>query len=511
MELRDYQTKAHMDLRDGFAIGHRSMLLQAPTGSGKTVIAAQLIHGAEERGSPCIFFAHRRELIYQCSDKLKEFGVTHGMIMSGEFEDSWPLVQIASIDTFRARAMKRQKLKWPPAKVVIIDEAHRSLAPTYLKMIERYKDMGAVILGLTATPMRADGKGLGHVYDHMVQTPNVQELINRGYLVMPKHFAPTIPDLMGVKTTRGDYNETQLQEVMDRNELVGDTISNWMRLAGDRQTIVFASGVAHSIHLRDEFLKAGVKAAHIDGTTPDYERDKIIKQVRERKIQVICNCMVLTEGFDEPSLSCCVLARPTKNYGLYLQMAGRVLRPADNKEDAYIIDHSGAVYRHGRVNEPFMWSLDTKGVPEKETARQQRLREKTTITCVKCSAIYSGQLNCPMCNHVPERKGRFVMSRTGDLVAVEDAKNPPNVRQWSRYEQVRWFNQFLAYAKAKGYKRNWAHYKFKDKFHVWPANDFPEFEHVELSREFQSYIRYTNIKWAKGKQEQEKRRADING
>lgn len=327
----------------------------------------------------------------------------------------------------------------------------------------------------------------------------------------PKHFAPTIPDLMGVKTARGDYHEGQLQEAMDKSELVGDTVSNWIRLAGDRQTIVFASGVAHSIHLRDEFLRNGVKAAHIDGNTPDYERDKIIQQVRDRKIQVICNCMVLTEGFDEPSLSCCVLARPTKNFGLYLQMAGRVLRPDTDKENAFIIDHSGAVYRHGKVNDPYPWALDVQGQPEKETARQQRLREKTIITCVKCAAVYSGQLNCPMCNHVPERKGRFVMSRTGDLVAVDDAKNPPNARHWNRYEKVKWFNQFLEWARVKGFKRNWAHYRYKDKFHEWPSNDFPEFEHVEFEREFKSYMRYTNIKYAKGKQAQENKRADING
>ena len=511
-EPRPFQTQTHIDLRKGFAEGYRAMILQAPTGAGKTVIAAKLIHAAEERGSGCLFFAHRRELVYQCSEKLKNFGVDHGYIMSGEFMDTWAGVQVASIDTFRARAMKG-RISWPKAKVVIIDEAHRSLSPTYLKVIEYYLSQGAVILGLTATPIRGDGRGLGHVYEHMVCTPGIGELIKMGYLVKPKHYAPSIPDLAGVSTKRGDYDEAQLQEAMDKDELVGDVVTNWLRLASDRPTIVFASGVRHSIHLRDEFLRAGIHAAHIDGNTPDDQRDAIIQDLHKGRIQVICNCMVLTEGFDCPKLSACVLARPTKNMGLFLQMAGRVLRTdeASGKKDALIIDHSGAVYRHGLVDDPYVWSLDAKGKKEAEAQAEQRLREKTMITCEKCGAVYGGQINCPECNHTPERSGQYVKSKTGDLVSIEDAKRPVNARNWRRYEKVKWFNQFLKYAEEKGYKRNWAHYKYKDKFKEWPEKDFPVLEDVVFEPEFRAYIRHLNMKYAYGKAKGERSRADING
>lgn len=521
MELRPFQTQTHIDLQRAVADGNRALLLQAPTGSGKTVIAARVIQAAVEKGNRVMFFAHRRELVYQCSNKLEEFGVSHGMIMSGEFEDDWQGVQVSSIDTFRARFMRGSR-SWPKARLLVVDEAHRSLAPTYLKVIERYLASGAVVLGLSATPIRADGKGLGHVYDKMIQTPGVQELIDMGYLVPPIHYAPTVPDLTGVKTSKGDYDEADLQEAMDQARLVGDVVSNWLRLAPHRPTLVFASGVAHSIHLRDEFLRAGVKAAHIDGTTPPHDRDRIIADLRNHAIQVVCNCMVLTEGFDEPSLGAIVLARPTKNFGLYLQMGGRGLRPAFGKENCYIIDHSGAVYRHGKINDPYRWTLDEGGTTEKETMRQQVVREKTTITCAKCAAIYEGQLICPQCGHTPERKGRFVMSRTGDLVAVEDASRPVNAREWRRYDKVKWFNQFLQLARDKGYKRNWAHYAFKDKFKEWPAPDFPEFDHVALEPEFNAFVRYLNIKRAKSREKdradaaarngyQERKRRDLNG
>lgn len=519
IEARDYQDQCHSDLRKGFAGGNRTMILQAPTGAGKTVIASKLISGAAEKKSGCLFFAHRRELVYQCSDKLKEFGVEHGLIMSGEFVDTWPGVQVASVDTFRARVMTRGSMDWPDVKVVIIDEAHRSLSPTYIKIIEEYKARGAVILGLTATPIRGDGRGLGHMYEHMVSTPGIPELIALGYLVQPKHYAPSIPDLTGVKTKGGDYNEADLQEAMDQTDLVGDVVANWMRLASDRPTIVFASGVRHSIHLRDEFVRAGVKAAHIDGTTPDHERDGIIRDLRAGKIQVITNCMVLTEGFDCPSLSCCILARPTKNLGLYIQMAGRVLRTSVEtaKANALIIDHSGAVYRHGKVDDPMFWSLDVEGTKDSDAKSEQRLREKTTITCEKCSAVYSGQINCPECDHTPETKGKYVKSKTGDLVAIDDAKRPPNPRQWRRYEKVKWFNQFVEYTRQKGYKRGWAHRKYQEKFKEWPPSDFPVLDHVQLEPEFNAYIRHLNMKWAYGKKKQqeaeeaEKQRTDIHG
>lgn len=498
-----------MDLRRGFADGHRAQILQAPTGAGKTVIAAMIIHAAEQKKSESLFFAHRRELVYQCSDKLKSFGVTHGTIMSGEFVDTWPGCQVASIDTFRARVITREIMSWPGSQLVVIDEAHRSLSPTYLKVIEYYLAQGAFVIGLSATPKRPDGKGLGHVYTNMVQTPGVGELIRMGYLVPPKHFAPSIPDLTGVRTKRGDYDEADLQKAMDQATLVGDTVSNWLRLASDRPTVVFASGVAHSIHLRDEFLRHGIKAAHIDGDTPDVERDRIIADLRAGKVQVICNCMVLTEGFDEPTLSCAVLARPTKSITLYIQMGGRVLRPSPGKSDAFIIDHSGAIYRHGKLSDPYTWTLDEKGTVDKDAKAEQAVREKTNITCRECSAVYQGQLVCPECGHTPERYGRFVDSKVGDLVAIDDVKRAPNPRNPGRFEQVKWFNMFLAYAEQKGYRRSWAHHKFKAKFGDWPPNDFPEFEHVEFEPEFNSYIRYLNMKYAFGKAKSE--RADIDG
>lgn len=501
MQLRGYQEEAIDDLRRAISKGNRRVLLQAATGSGKTVIASQIIRGAEEKGNSVLFLAHRRELVYQAFDKLKSFGVDRGLLMAGEYRDVHAPVTVASIDTLRARALSRQRIEMPDAQLVVIDECHRSLSPTYMKLIEYYKQAGAVILGMTATPIRADGKGLGQTYQAMVQCPSVGKLIEAGYLVQPKYYAPTIPDLAGVRTTAGDYNKADLETAMNTSDLVGDVVSNWSRLASNRQTIVFTAGVAHSIHLHREFERLGVKAAHIDANTPTDQRARIIERLRNRDLQVITNCMVLTEGFDEPTLDCVVLARPTKNMGLYMQMAGRVLRPADFKTDTLIIDHSGAVYRHGFVEDEIDWGLEEgKLFSERERDVRERLYEEKTITCVKCSCVYSGQLQCPQCKHVPEQRGEVIDTRHGDLHRVDKAQRKAVHKEWTTEVKRRWYRELLGYAQESRYKKGWAYHKYYAKFGKYPSTQWSGDPVLPPSQECRAYIRYLNIRAAKARE-----------
>jgi DNA repair protein RadD len=245
----------------------------------------------------------------------------------------------------------------PDAALVVVDEAHHAPAQTYRQLLRAYPE--ALILGMTATPCRGDGRGLGDIFEMMVETPPVAELIELGFLVGTRVYAPSRPDLTGVRVERGDYVERQLADRMDRPQLVGDVVTHWLRLAERRRTVVFASGVAHSVHLRDEFRAAGIWAEHIDGSTPVEQRDEILKKVDAGTVEVVCNAMVLTEGWDCPAVSCLVLARPTRHMGLYRQMVGRVLRPAPGKTDALTLDHAGAVFEHGFVEDPVLWTLAT--------------------------------------------------------------------------------------------------------------------------------------------------------
>jgi superfamily II DNA or RNA helicase len=211
---------------------------------------------------------------------------------------------------------------------------------------------------MTATPCRGDGRGLGSVFEEIVECPQIETLIELGFLVRTKVYAPSTPDLTGVRVERGDYVESQLAERMDKAKLVGDIVEHWHRLAAGRKTVVFATGVAHSIHIRDEFRRSGVLAEHIHGKTPVEERDAILARLSRGEVDVVCNCAVLCEGWDQPDVSCIVLARPTKHMGLYRQMIGRVLRPAPGKDHALVLDHAGATWQHGLVEEPVVWTLD---------------------------------------------------------------------------------------------------------------------------------------------------------
>lgn len=509
MKLRGYQDEVIDDARREIAKGNKRIIVQAPTGAGKTVIASRVIKSAEDKGNSVLFLAHRRELVYQAFDKLKAFGVDRGLLMAGEHRDVHAPVTVASIDTLRARAMSRQRIEMPDAQLVVIDECHRSLSPTYMELIQYYMSQGAVIMGLSATPIRADGKGLGQVYQAMVQCPSVADLIKAGYLVQPKYYAPTIPDLAGVRTTAGDYNKGDLERAMNTSELVGDVVSNWMRIARNRQTIVFTSGVQHSIHLHREFELHKIKAAHIDANTPMDQRLRIIERLRNRDIQVITNCMVLTEGFDEPTLDCVVLARPTKNMGLYLQMAGRVLRPADFKDDTLIIDHSGAVYRHGFVEDPIEWDLeDGKLFKDREARVRERLQEEKTITCIKCSCVYSGQLQCPQCKYLPEQKGEWLETRHGELHRVDRKDRKAVAKEWSTEVKRRWWRELLGYSIEKKYKKGWAYFKYQEKFKMKPPTQWSNDLAMHPSEECRAFIRYLNIRAAKSREKNAARKSE---
>lgn len=459
MHLRSYQIETISQLRKLLSSGKKRLILQAVTGAGKTVMAAEVIRLAEEKGKRVLFLAHRRELVRQCSDKLRQFGVLHQVIMVGE--NPGPLmvamsnpVQVASKDTLWARAVRSRKLDLPPADLIICDEAHRSLSRTFCELIAKYP--AATVIGLTATPARGDGRGLDELYEGMVQSISCQELIDQGFLVPYKVFAPYRPDLEGVKVVNGDWHKQQLEQRMDKTELVGDIVENWKLLANGRQTLVFASGVAHSMHLADAFEKAGIVSAHLDGSTPLADRDDIMRRVMSGDVMVLCNCDVATEGTDIPPISCVVLARPTRSIVRYKQMVGRGMRVWEGKEDCLLLDHSGCVYNHGFPDEDIPWTLSGKEKIDevvKKARKEGKMKEQ--IVCKKCHAMFSGKPACPQCGTVVRnRKGKEVATKDGLLKEVERGKKyaatPEERQRFWQYALAIACNKFQALGVAAG-------------------------------------------------------------
>lgn len=348
-DLRDYQAAAVEQIERAI-----KALYVLPTGGGKTVIATGIIERAVARGERVLMLTHRREILRQTSLKIS---IDHGLIQAGLNIDLDNPVQVASIQTLWARCMRSNKVPLPAADLIIIDEAHHIAARTWTKILDAYPN--ARLVGLTATPCRADGRGLGNYFDELIIGPQIPELIEQKHLVKTVYYAPAEPNLKGVETRQGDYVINQLADRMNRDDLVGDIISNWHKYGQRRRTIVFCVDVAHSVHVRNEFVQSEVRAEHVDGSTPKTERDAILARLQSGETEVVANCMVLTEGFDCPPVGCIVLARPTKQLGLFRQMAGRGLRPAPGKSNLILIDHSGAVYRHGLLEDPIEWTLDT--------------------------------------------------------------------------------------------------------------------------------------------------------
>jgi superfamily II DNA or RNA helicase len=495
--LRPYQAEAVTALRLSLAAGHRRVLLQLATGAGKTRIAAEICRMADAKRKRVLFLAPRRELITQAAAAFAGQGLFPGIIMAGEPQKRLMDLQVASFDTLHARAVRTGRMEMPAADLVIVDEAHLSLAETRKDIIEHYGE--ACVIGLTATPARGDGRGLGEIYDDLVMGPSIRHLTDEGHLVPLRYFAPTAPDLAALKLNRdGDYVEAGLAERMDRPQLVGDIVGNWLRIAQSRLTVVFCVNRAHSRHVCQAFLDAGVRAEHLDGETPNDERAAILDRVRSGETQVLCNVFVASYGLDIPALDCAVLARPTKNIALYLQTIGRVMRPSNGKHDALVIDHSGAVKENGFVDDFIPWSLDaSESVKDRKERQQKESAEPKEIECPSCHYVFKARRECPACGHMAIRKGEAIPVHEAELKEIRREAGKAN-REFTWEEKRQFIAGLRAYAKEHGYNPGWVAHKYRTRFGVWPndarVKDVPP---QPYSEEVRRWLKSQQIRYAK--------------
>lgn len=453
--LRPYQSTAVAKAKAEIARGNTRIVLTIPTGGGKTTVAAHMIEEAVHSEEPVMFLAHRRELIDQCSERLDQHDIPHGVIMAGtDRRDHRQLVQVASIQTLRNRAL-------PPAKWIFVDECHLSVAPTFQELLNQYPE--ANIVGLTATPYRLDGKGLGRIYHALVEVTTAADLMAEGHLIKPVVLSTPRPDLSGVKSRNGDYDAVGLAAAMDKADLVGDVVDHWQRYAPCRRTVVFASSVEHSIHLVERFKQAGIAAEHIDANTPNDQRKATLARLKSGETLVVSNVEILTAGWDMPSLEVCVLARPTQSLSLCLQMVGRILRPYPGKLGALILDHAGCMHDHGLPDEDRCWSLDGP------RDRAQPL-PPSVMNCPQCYAIVpSRTATCPHCLYAIAKAAAAQLrmadlpeEAAGELVEFTEA-------QRTAIKRARFF-ELIDEADRLGYSQGWASHRYHEEFGVWPGS-----------------------------------------
>ena len=417
--LRPYQNDLVAECSDAYRSAKR-VILQLGCGGGKTIIASEIVRRALAKHRRTIFVAHRNEIIDQTVNKLRDAGLDPAELRAGGHVPDAPLL-VASAQTLARR-------ETPPFDLCVWDEIQDLYAQQ--KRLQEQRP-GAWYLGLSATPSRLSGEPMGDLYDRIVSGPSPEFLIANGFLVPAVYMVAESPDLYGVPIRKGDYEAGGLEIAFNKPRLVGALVDTWLQHAQGRRTVCFTAGVAHSIATRDEYLRRGVRAAHVDGTTGKAERAAAFDALRAGDLDVLCNCAVAIAGLDIPEVSCVQWARASKSPTIFVQGTGRSMRPAPwiGKVDALVLDHAGMVDEHGAVEWERQWTLEGKprvvGLP-------------TLHTCKACLAIWDGPPTCPRCGAEPTsvpRKQAKVLD--APLVVVTAAELERRKRAASKEVQPR--------------------------------------------------------------------------
>jgi len=443
LQLRDYQETG---VRDTIAALDRNPILVSPTGSGKTRTAVAIVERLDRR---TLWLSHRRELIQQAASALEQYGLSVGVIQSGHPTSPLARVQVASVQTLVRREM-------PPAELIIADEAHHATSAGFRTILEAYP--GVPRVGLTATPFRLDGRGLGDLFGELVVAAYTAGLVAAGYLHAPKVWASKSPDLRGIRVLAGDYNLSQLSARTNTAELNADIVASWQKHAAGKRTVAFAVDIPHSVAIAQAFRDAGVPAEHLDGKTPADERDAILKRLHTGETLVVSNCMVLTEGWDLPALECAIIARPTASLNLHLQTIGRVMRAAEGKESAIVLDHAGNYHVHGLVTRRLKYSLE----PGSRVGFEDPLGLRR---CKACGLYFDiAEDACPECGWQAGQgagdRERPAIHGSGELCPFDDGDFEYRRQVWMLFEAQR---------EAANYREGWAAYRYRDRFGEWPV------------------------------------------
>ncbi len=512
-ELREYQAETLQNIRDTVGQGVRRLVVQAPTGAGKTLLAAAIVEGAQRKGNRLVFVVPAISLIDQTVEMFYGQGIKDiGVIQADHELTDWAKpVQVASIQTIRARNA------YPDAKVVIIDEVHQ-LHKEHIKWLghieidlelDREFDipLGKVVgcppgwetvpfIGLSATPWT---KGLGRYFQSLLQMSSIGELIKDGYLSPFTVFASDSPDLSEVKIVAGEYHEGQLSKVMQGNALVANIIKTYQEKWGKGKTLCFGVDCAHAQMLQARFLAAGISCGYQDANTTRLERAEIKKKFHDGTYEVVCNVGTLTTGVDW-DVRCLSLARPTKSEMLFVQIIGRALRTAEGKEKAIILDHTDTTSRLGFVTDIYHETLsggrfDTAG----KIVRKPALPKP----CPRCTCLMPvGTKLCPSCGFERKAPVSGIVERDGVLVEFNGQfrkKGDRKAYTYTMQEKRTFLAQLRGYALEKGYQAGWASHKYKEKFAMWPDWSIKNTPAMAVGPEVRQWIRSMQIRWAMSK------------
>jgi DNA repair protein RadD len=408
-QLRPRQVKALDDLRNAYASGARAPILVAPTGFGKTATAAEIVRLSISKGRKVWFLAHLREILDDTSQRLIRANIPHGQIKAGTHTDYTKPVQVVAVQT----AVRRPRL--PRPDLIIVDECHLAVAESYRKVIAAAGN--PLLMGLTGTPQRLDGRGLGEVFDCLVPTCSSAELIDEGLLAPVRVYAPPAVDLSGLRTRAGEYDQGQASEILSRPAVVGDALSHWKKLCVGRRGVAFCTTVAHAQAVADQWQRAGYRAMAVHGGSDDAERREAILGLRAGRLDLVACAQLWIAGVDVPEIDAVIWLRPTQSLTAWLQGNGRGLRIAPGKRDLLILDHVNNCRRLDHPLAVHQWTLDGKRKRDREQAPSVKV-------CPQCFATSASTVQvCRECGHVfaPQER-RELQQVDGELVELKAAQ-----------------------------------------------------------------------------------------
>lgn len=430
-EIRSYQSDLIQATRQAYRDGFRAPLIVLPCGGGKSILAAEMARAATEKGNRVLYIVHRKELCDQIRSTFKWWGV------------NMDLCRIGMVQTICRRTSKIH-----PPRLIIIDESHHALARSYRKIFEAFPDAQRV--GITATPIRMNGGGLGNVNDKLIVGVSTKWLIEHNYLAPYEYYAPTVADMTGIHTVHGEYVTDEVVKKLDQSKIYGDVISYYRQLANGQQAICYCASIEHSKNMAAQFRAAGIAAEHIDGKTPKQERADIIARFRSGEIKILCNVDLISEGFDVPDCSVSILLRPTKSLTLYIQQSMRCMRYQPGKR-AIIIDHVGNYARFGLPDMDRQWSLE----PKKKSAKKREQPDFKIRQCPKCFYTHEWAPACPHCGYVyPVKEHTIEEIKTAHLEQIKGI-----VLDYTTPDDCQTMEELQAYAKKRGYKPGWCYFQ----------------------------------------------------
>lgn len=434
--LRTYQIELIDGVKQAYKEGFRSPCIVLGCGGGKSVIVAEIARRTTVKGNRVLFLVHRQELC----DQIKETFVWWGVDM-----------RYCRIMMVQTAARRIKKLKAP--QLIITDENHHCLAASYRKIYEAFPE--AKCVGVTATPIRLNGGGLGDVNDKLITGVSTKWLIENRFLAPFDYYAPSLMDLDGVHTKRGEYDTAEVVEKLNRDAIYGDVISYYRKLSTGKQAICYCTSITHSEAMAVQFNAAGIRAAHIDGTTDKLERKRIVEGFKRGSIMVLCNVDLISEGFNVPDCNTAILLRPTKSLTLFIQQSMRCMRYQPGKR-AVIIDHVGNYTRFGLPDQDRVWKLDPKKKGDKIAKEEEFVKVRQ---CPECFYTHEPEPVCPRCGFIyPVRERTIEEIKEAKLEIIKGF-----VLDYQSPDECQTMGELLEYARKNNYKRGWAFFQAKKR------------------------------------------------